>query len=104
MNDLEAAALDVLCEAWIGRPFRLRQTKLAEALGQPVPAVREALTASSPRTRSRSSPGRPGRSLGSSARRPRQARIAVDRSGKIHHHMGADFSPERSPAFYSAPI
>ena len=34
--------------------------------------------------------------------KPSQARMAVDRSGKIHHHMGADFSPERSPAFFSA--
>jgi hypothetical protein len=34
--------------------------------------------------------------------RPSAARLAVDRSGgKIAHHMGAEFSPERATAYFS---
>jgi hypothetical protein len=44
MTPLESAALDVLREAWVGTSFRIRTAALARALGQPAPAVREALT------------------------------------------------------------
>jgi hypothetical protein len=36
------------------------------------------------------------------AYRPSAAAQSVTRSKRIHHYLGADFSPERSPAFYSA--
>jgi hypothetical protein len=38
---LESAALDVLREAWVGTPFRIRTASLARVLGRPAPAVRE---------------------------------------------------------------
>ena len=45
MTALEQQALEVLREAWVGTPFRIRTASLARALGQPAPEVREALTA-----------------------------------------------------------